>query len=162
MLKNFVRYMHGNVTMTIAEAPVPLIAAVGAAIDYSNAREQSIAIQSALDRASFGAGQLVGSVSPDAFGYVTNGHLGTTSADASRVRAGLDERTLETCANAGSEGGVQIHTVAFQVRDQATLMKMLQDCTTRPVMAFRSDSNGELITTFRQIAQEISTLRLAE
>jgi Putative Flp pilus-assembly TadE/G-like len=96
-----------------------------------------------------------------AFGYVANGHLDTTSADPSRVRAKLDERTLEACANAGSEGGVHIYTVAFQVSDPATV-GLLERCASAPEMAFRSDSDGELITTFQQIARDISTLRLAE
>jgi len=95
------------------------------------------------------------------YGYVAKGHLGTTSADPSRVRARLDERTLEACANAGSEGGVQIYTVAFQVSDPATL-DLLQRCASAPEMAFRTDSNGGLVTTFRRIAAEIGAMREIE
>jgi len=42
----------------------------------------------------------------------------------------------------GSGGKILINTVAFQIRNQATL-KMLEDCATHPEMAFRSDSNGD-------------------
>ena len=96
-----------------------------------------------------------------AFGYVAAGHLDTTSAGPSRVRAKLDERTLEACANAGSKGGGEVYAVAFQLSDPATV-GLLARCASAPEMAFRTDSNGELITTFRQIALEISILRLAE
>jgi len=96
-----------------------------------------------------------------AFGYVANGHLGTTSAEPSRVRVKLDERTLEACANASSEGGVQIYTVAFQVSDPATL-GLLERCASAPEMAFRTDSNGGLVATFRQIAAEIAAAREVE
>jgi len=96
-----------------------------------------------------------------AFGYIAKDHLGTTSSTNWQVIDKMNEKTLAACTNAKFDGKILIYTVAFQVRDQATL-NMLQDCATRPEMAFRSDSNGELITTFRQIAQEISMLRLAE
>ena len=96
-----------------------------------------------------------------AFGYVANGHLDTTSADPSRVRAKLDERTLEACANAGSKGGVQVYTVAFQVSDPATV-GLLERCASTPQMAFRTDSNGGLVAAFRQIATDIAALRAFE
>lgn len=96
-----------------------------------------------------------------AFGYIAKDHLGTTSSTSWQVVEKMNKKTLAACTNAKSGGKILVYTVAFQVRDQATL-KMLQDCATRPEMAFRSQSNGELITTFRQIAQEISMLRLAE
>ena len=76
-----------------------------------------------------------------AFGYVAKGHLGTTSSDRNTVLAKLNEKTLEACANAKAEGGVQIYTVAFRVSDPATL-DLLRTCADTPEMAFETDSNG--------------------
>lgn len=96
-----------------------------------------------------------------AFGYVAWGHLGTTSADAATVRARLDQRTLEACANARSDGGVRIYTVAFQVSDPATL-DLLAGCASAPEMALSAETGGELVAAFQDIAVDIALLRMAE
>ncbi|MCB1487073.1 MAG: hypothetical protein KDJ88_06400 [Bauldia sp.] len=66
MIKKFFRLVHGNVGTTFAMAAVPLIAMVGAAIDYSDADEQRVITQTALDRASLGARGAMGSLPPEA------------------------------------------------------------------------------------------------
>ncbi|SDB27922.1 Flp pilus assembly protein TadG [Bauldia litoralis] len=66
MIKKFLKRIHGNVTMTFAIAAVPVIAAAGAAIDYSNAEEQRTVTQAALDRASLAVLPAIGTVPPEA------------------------------------------------------------------------------------------------
>ena len=94
-----------------------------------------------------------------AFGYVGKGHLGTTSSSNRTVNEKMNERTLEACANVKGTGSILVYTIAFQVNDRDTL-DMLSQCASRPEMAFLSDSDSELVATFKQIAQEISLLRL--
>ncbi|MCB1497780.1 MAG: hypothetical protein KDJ86_18505 [Bauldia sp.] len=91
-----------------------------------------------------------------AFGYVSKGHLGTTSADRETVVAKLNERTLEACANAKAEGGVDIYTIAFQVSDPATV-DLLRACASSPGKALEADSNSALAATFRDIAIDVAT-----
>lgn len=92
------------------------------------------------------------------YGYVSKDHLGTTSSSNNTVHQKMNERTLEACAGVkGTE--IYVYTVAFQVNDSDTL-DLLRTCATRPDMAFRSESNSQLIAVFQQIAQDISLLRL--
>ena len=93
-----------------------------------------------------------------AFGYVAEGHLGTTSSDRSTVLAKLNERTLEACTNARAEGGVEIYTVAFRISDPATL-DLLKACADTPAMALATDSNEGLVTAFRDIATDVAMVR---
>jgi Mg-chelatase subunit ChlD len=94
-----------------------------------------------------------------AFGFVAKGHLGTTSSDDDKVVGKMNERTREACTNVKATGSILVYTIAFQVNDRDTL-GMLQECATNRDMAFRSQSNSELVDTFRQIAKDISLLRL--
>ncbi len=93
------------------------------------------------------------------FGYVSMNHLGTTSSNNNTVVEKMNDRTEEACANVKATGKITVYTVAFQVNNSSTLA-MLTNCASRPEMAFRSSSNSELVDTFRQIARDISLLRL--
>ncbi|MEI2386413.1 pilus assembly protein TadG-related protein [Breoghania sp. JC706] len=95
----------------------------------------------------------------NAYGYVTEGRAETTDSSWV-VHNTMNARTAETCANAKSQGGVEIYTIAFQVSDQSTL-DMLEDCATKPSMAYKSDSNTELTLAFSNIAKEITRLRVS-
>ncbi len=95
------------------------------------------------------------------YGYVEDGHLGTTSTNNSTVVDKMDERTLEACTNIKATDDILIYTIGFQVSTQSTL-NLLRDCATDPSMAYQSTSNADLIAVFQQIAANISTLRVAE
>jgi malyl-CoA/(S)-citramalyl-CoA lyase len=55
MFSKFLRNTSGNIAMMFAMLTVPLIAATGAAIDYSRAYEQRMVVQDALDAAALAA-----------------------------------------------------------------------------------------------------------
>ena len=93
------------------------------------------------------------------YGYVSEGRAGTTSSSWT-VRSTMNARTAEACANARSDGGVEIYTIAFQVSDADTL-DMLKNCASKPSMAYRSESNSELTLAFSTIASEITRLRVS-
>lgn len=96
----------------------------------------------------------------NAYGYVPEGRVGTAGNNYDTVTDTMDDRTLEACTNAKQDGEMQVYTIAFQVSDTAT-RNMLVNCATTPQMAYRSDSNEELVVAFQNIAKEISKLRLA-
>jgi len=60
MLRRFLRDKRANVAMMFGFVAVPLIAATGAAIDYSRAFEQRMVVQDALDSAALAANRLIG------------------------------------------------------------------------------------------------------
>ena len=93
-----------------------------------------------------------------AWGYVSMGHLGTTST--SQVTDKMDERTALACTNAKA-AGIKIYTVAFQVSDTSTLA-MLKTCATDASMAFQSSSTSALTAAFQAIGDDISMLRVSE
>jgi len=94
-----------------------------------------------------------------AYGYTAKGRLGTVG-NYSAILSKMNERTQESCTNTKTVGEVKIYTIAFQVSDTATL-ELLENCATEPSMAFRSETNGDLIEAFRKIAQEINSLRIS-
>ncbi|PTW62311.1 Flp pilus assembly protein TadG [Breoghania corrubedonensis] len=95
----------------------------------------------------------------NAYGYVTEGRAETTDSSWT-VHTTMNARTAEACTNAKTDGGVEIYTIAFQVSDQSTL-DMLEDCATKPSMAYKSESNSELTLAFAKIAKEITRLRVS-
>ena len=60
MFNKFIRNTSGNIAMMFGLLTVPLIAATGAAIDYSRAYEQRMVVQDALDAAALAANRMIG------------------------------------------------------------------------------------------------------
>src|SRR5690349_8101836 len=60
MFSKFLRNTSGNIAMMFGLLTVPLIAATGAAIDYSRAYEQRMVVQDALDAAALAANRMIG------------------------------------------------------------------------------------------------------
>lgn len=85
LLNRFIRDRRGNIAVTFAIAAIPLLTAVGAAVDYSTAMRIKSKLQSAADAASVGA---IATGSP---AYVAAGQMGSTgpitagNTDASNI-----------------------------------------------------------------------------
>ncbi len=94
-----------------------------------------------------------------AYGYGSEERLGAGVDKSYEIERKMDERTALSCANAKKDGEVDIYTVAFQIYDTSTI-KMMEECATRPTMAFDARSNADLSAAFKRIASEISRLRL--
>ena len=60
MIRRFLKDRRGNVAPIFAVAAVPLIASIGAAVDYTNLVHQRRIVQDALDAAALAANRLVG------------------------------------------------------------------------------------------------------
>ncbi len=93
-------------------------------------------------------------------GFYANGRLGSTTS--SNYRSLMDAKTLQACTNAKA-AGIQIYTVGFSIPsdpiDQSGL-SLLQSCASKPTMAYIAQDGSSLITTFQQIANNMSGLRL--
>jgi Flp pilus assembly protein TadG len=55
LIKDFRRDQRGNIAVLFAIACIPLVSAIGCAIDYSRATQLSIKLQAAADAASVGS-----------------------------------------------------------------------------------------------------------
>src|ERR1700730_672401 len=72
LLKTFARDKRGNIAVIFALASIPLLAAVGCAVDYTMAARIKAKLQSAADAAS------VGSLAVGSPAYIAAGQMGST------------------------------------------------------------------------------------
>eukprot|EP00439_Symbiodinium_sp_Y106_P088496 s1_g1032.t1 len=92
-----------------------------------------------------------------AFGYVSEGRLGTTSKSA--AQAALDPKTADVCENIKADG-IRLYTITFKVSSDDT-RELMEECATTPALYFDSPSNEQLQTVFQAIARDLSNLRLS-
>ncbi len=95
-----------------------------------------------------------------AYNYTAHDLLGTTSRTDSTIEAQMNDRTLEACANI-HDTDITVYTIAFEVDDD-NAAQILHDCASDASKAFDADNEAALIATFRLIAQDIATLRIAQ
>lgn len=89
-----------------------------------------------------------------AFGYKSNGHLGSDPASE------LNDKTATVCSAIKAKG-ILVFTIGFQVYDSTT-QNLLKNCATQPDMYYNSPSNSQLAAIFKDIAQGLSDLRIAQ
>ncbi|WP_069440551.1 pilus assembly protein [Methyloceanibacter superfactus] len=93
----------------------------------------------------------------NAFGYARNGHLG--SKNGSNAEATLDSKTTTVCSRIKAKG-ILIYTIGFQVN--SATQTLLKNCATKDDMFFNSPSNDQLASIFKDIAQGLGELRIAQ
>ena len=96
----------------------------------------------------------------NSLGFYNNDRLGNTTA--SNFRSLMDAKTLEACTNAKA-AGIQVYTVGFSIPSDpidSIGLALLQNCASKANMAYVAQDGSALITTFQQIAQNMSGLRL--
>ena len=91
-----------------------------------------------------------------AYGYLSDGRLGTTSSNTAENT--LDSRTTEVC-NAIKAEGILIYTITFQVSSN-TSRNLMRNCATDTSKYFDSPDAATLTQTFRAIGKELSNLRI--
>jgi Mg-chelatase subunit ChlD len=94
-----------------------------------------------------------------AFGYGIKGRLGTTYT-SSAYRSSMDSKMLTACSNAKA-AGVRIYTVAFRLETDPVSQNLLRTCASAPDKFFMASNGSVLITTFQQIAKELTQLRVS-
>lgn len=96
-----------------------------------------------------------------AYGYAALNRIEASPLSSSGWLSKSNQRTAQACANAKTDDGILIYSIAFKLSNQTTV-DMMRNCATRPDMFFASDSNQDLRDAFQEIAQSISKLRLTQ
>ena len=91
-----------------------------------------------------------------AYGFLSQGLLGTTSSNTAESR--LDSRTTEVCDAIKAEG-ILIYTITFQVASNSA-RNLMRNCATDTSKYFDSPNAATLTQTFRAIGKELSNLRI--
>ena len=93
-----------------------------------------------------------------------NGRIYSTTypnpSSDSQVTASMNTRTVETCTNAKAKG-ITIYTIGLN-SPNATTTQMLKDCATGLSYAYFPTAASELNDVFKEIASQLSKLRLAK
>jgi Flp pilus assembly protein TadG len=92
-----------------------------------------------------------------AYGYLSQGKLGTTSSSSNAVDE-LNDRTTDVCDNIKDEG-IILYTITFQVTSNS-IRDLMRNCASEDDNYFDSPSDAELEAAFRAIGQELSNLRI--
>lgn len=93
-----------------------------------------------------------------AYGRLSEGRLGTTSASTATTR--INTRMTSLCT-AMKAKGVTIYTIVLQVNNTAT-QDLYRGCASKPEYYFLSPAASDLSAIFKAIATQLSNLRLAE
>ncbi len=98
-----------------------------------------------------------------AWGYIVQGHLGTTSTTASVIEGKMNDRTALACTNVKA-AGIKVYTVAFTGSGgiSATTQTLLQDCASDPSMYYLAANQAALLAAFQAIGDQISLLRISQ
>jgi Flp pilus assembly protein TadG len=129
MLRKFFADRRGNVATTFAIAALPLLAAMGAAVDYSNSYDERQTVQDALDSAVLAAGKKIGILTTDQVKaeaqnfYTTNiaGKLKTPPVMTTSVTASTIVGTAQLHVPTYFLGIVGLKEIVFNVKATATL-----------------------------------------
>ncbi len=92
-----------------------------------------------------------------AYGRLSANRLGTTNKATATTR--INERMTSLCT-ALKQKSITIYTIVLQVNNAAT-QNLYRNCASKPEYYFESPTANELAAIFRQIATQLSNLRLA-
>jgi len=95
-----------------------------------------------------------------AAGYMSKGRYGTPTTNSNTTTAWLDARTAIACTNAKNKG-ILIYTIGFGA-GAAGSADLLRNCASDPKYYYAPQNSSDLVPVFKQIAQSISSLRIAE
>lgn len=93
-----------------------------------------------------------------AYGWLSEGRLGTTSATTAVTK--LNSR-LSTVCTAMKNAGIIVYTIAFD-NPGTSIQSLLKSCATQNSYYFNSPTTAELKTAFKQIGDSLSSLRVSK
>ena len=94
-----------------------------------------------------------------AFGYASNGRLGTGSSSAAFISQ-MNSKTRAACKYAKA-AGINIYTIAFRLEQDANTRALLASCASSAAEAYLASNGASLVQAFEAIAREIAKLRIA-
>ncbi|MGH6902737.1 MAG: hypothetical protein ACREIR_08355, partial [Geminicoccaceae bacterium] len=95
----------------------------------------------------------------NAYGRLSEGRLGTTNKNT--ANGVLDNRMLDMCQTMKAEG-IIIYTMTFGPSPDAGTQNLFENCATEPDMYFNAPTATALQQAFVEIADQLSSLRIAE
>jgi hypothetical protein len=95
----------------------------------------------------------------NAYGRLSEGRLGTTSTSVAKTI--LNNRMLDMCQTMKAQG-IIIYTMTFGGSPNTATKTMYENCATEPDMYFHAPSGTALQQAFVEIADQLSSLRIAE
>jgi Flp pilus assembly protein TadG len=127
---------------------------------YDEATAKVMIIMTDGENTMYSRNNMNGAAYYSPYGYPYNGRLGAVGWSSSQMRAEMDVRTLESCANAKAQG-ITIYTIGLNPPNNST-QNMLTDCATSASYAYFPEQASELDGVFTEIANQLSALRLAQ
>jgi hypothetical protein len=94
-----------------------------------------------------------------AFGYLTQGRLGTTSS-INTAEGTLDTMLTTACTNIKAQG-ITIYTIGFQITT-SNVLNLLKGCASSTSNYFNATDSTALASAFAAIATDISNLRVSK
>jgi hypothetical protein len=95
----------------------------------------------------------------NAYGRLSEGRLGTMSTSVAKTI--LNNRMLDMCQTMKAQG-IIIYTMTFGGSPNTATKTMYENCATEPDMYFHAPSGTALQQAFVEIADQLSSLRIAE
>jgi Flp pilus assembly protein TadG len=94
-----------------------------------------------------------------AFGYLTEGRLGTTSSTTT-AEATLDTMLSTACTNIKAQG-IIVYTIGFTITT-TNVLNLLRNCASSPSNYYNAQDGTALASAFAAIANDISNLRVSK
>ena len=94
-----------------------------------------------------------------AFGYLSQGRLGTTSS-TSTAESTLDTMLTDVCTNIKAKG-IRIYTIGFTITT-TNVLNLLRNCASDPSLFYNSPNTSDLQAAFSAIAADLSNLRVSK
>lgn len=92
------------------------------------------------------------------YGYLSNGRLESTDRfDA----ADFVNDKVELLCNRIKDEGIRVYTISFKL-NSSKLQNLFRECASESYLYFNSPSNSDLEQVFKEIAYDLSTLRLSK
>lgn len=92
-----------------------------------------------------------------AYGYLSNGNLGTTSSSAATTQ--LNNRLSSVCTAMKTQG-ITVYTILFE-ESSATITTLMRNCASNPDYFFNSPTEEALKTAFQTIGDSLASLRIS-
>ena len=129
LFKRFLRSPKGAIAPTFALAAIPLVVSMGAVVDYTNAYDQKMAVQDAMDSAALAAGKKIGLVTQTQLTTDVNSYYHSNVdqkipvAPPLQVAVQTSTITLTTDLKVPTYflGLIGLHEIDFHITSQATL-----------------------------------------
>jgi len=127
---------------------------------YDQATAKVMILMTDGENTTYAANNMNGAYYYTAYGYPYNRRLGAPGWSTSALRAEMNVRTLEACANAKA-AGITVYTIGLNPPNSTT-RNMLKNCASSEANAYFPSQPSELNSVFTAIANQLSALRLSQ